>query len=465
MRSCGDLRGEQMRPRSSIPWIVCAVSTVCLVAGGCVMFFTPAPSVKAVTPITLLLSGEMNGLIEPCRCSERQLGGISRRAGIIKSIASQPLNVLTLDNGDVVSMMGRQEELKYETAIMAMNRMGYAAMGVGEGDLALGLDYLVSMQEVAQFPFLCANLLRDGKRVFPSHVTRPVKGGPGEPSVSVVGILSPKFDQRVKSLDPRLSVVRPGPDFRALIESLVEGSQLIVALAHMSVAEGTALAKQFPQLDVVVCGHGLDEPLAQPVNAGKALVVNTGTKGRSLVRLDIAGRTETGRPVAKYGVIRLLPELLEATDVATLFSEYVAIVRNEGLLDEMRRFDLPKGGPYAGSYACQYCHETAFDVWKKSAHAKALATLQQLTPRRDHDPECVACHVVGYPHLTGFESLAKTPALAGVGCESCHGPGAEHIKDTRKPYTRSGERECLACHTADQSPHFSYRKHFAKIKH
>lgn len=454
---------KQSSSISAVVWISVTASLLTVVAlVGCVELVKKHPVVKPVLPVTLLLSGETNGLLEPCRCSERQLGGISRRAGLIKSIAAtQQPNTLVLDNGDVVSTMGRQEELKYETAIMSMNQMGCVAMGVGEGDLTLGLDYLAAMQEVARFPFLCANLLRDGQRVFPSHFIGPVNGV----AAAIVGVLSPKFDGRVRRLDPRLRVAPIGAEFGALLDTFATRFHVVIALAHMPMDEGVALAKQFPQLDVVVCGHGVDEPLAQPKKVGKTLILSTGTKGRYLVRLDIVGRTEAGLPVGRYEAIRLLPELQEHPDVATFFAEYVDIVKNENLLNETRRLDPPKGVPYAGSDMCQFCHEAAYDIWRKSAHAKALDTLQHLTPRRDEDPECVVCHVVGFPHKTGFESQAKTPKLAGVGCESCHGPGWEHIRNPEKPYRKSAERECLTCHTADQSPGFSYRKHFAKIKH
>ncbi len=53
---------------------------------------------------------------------------------------------------------------------------------------------------------------------------------------------------------------------------------------------------------------------------------------------------------------------------------------------------------------------------------------------RVHDPECLACHTVGwnpqevFRYHSGFISLEKTPQLTGQGCENCHGPGSNHTQ-------------------------------------
>lgn len=42
---------------------------------------------------------------------------------------------------------------------------------------------------------------------------------------------------------------------------------------------------------------------------------------------------------------------------------------------------------------------------------------------------CLQCHTVGYGTPSGFKSVEETPDLIGVGCETCHGPGSEYIRD------------------------------------
>lgn len=66
-------------------------------------------------------------------------------------------------------------------------------------------------------------------------------------------------------------------------------------------------------------------------------------------------------------------------------------------------------------------------------------------PSVDGATQCVACHV------TGYDLSAKTWQEPGVGCESCHGPGSEHIASADKkgsivrPQTLDPLREAMIC--------------------
>ena len=63
---------------------------------------------------------------------------------------------------------------------------------------------------------------------------------------------------------------------------------------------------------------------------------------------------------------------------------------------------------------------------------------------------CLPCHTVGYGLPTGFTSLAKTPKLAGVQCENCHGPAANHAANpddpTLVPRVEVAATVCGGCH-------------------
>ena len=108
-------------------------------------------------------------------------------------------------------------------------------------------------------------------------------------------------------------------------------------------------------------------------------------------------------------------------------------------------------------------------------------------PPRDFDPECIACHVVGWnttellPYRGGFLSEQETPRLINVGCESCHGPGENHVRAEsgsnevlqaslrraiRLPVEGgAAKRECLTCHDGDNSPLFDFDTYWQKIVH
>jgi hypothetical protein len=52
---------------------------------------------------------------------------------------------------------------------------------------------------------------------------------------------------------------------------------------------------------------------------------------------------------------------------------------------------------------------------------------------RQFDGECIVCHTVGFGYESGYKNERDTPHLKNVGCESCHGPASEHVKNPRNP--------------------------------
>ncbi len=107
---------------------------------------------------------------------------------------------------------------------------------------------------------------------------------------------------------------------------------------------------------------------------------------------------------------------------------------------------------YVGSSKCRKCHIKQFKSWDKSAHSENFELLTLMG--RDKDAECVKCHSTGYGKTGGFVDLATTPNLAGTGCESCHGPGSEHLagdkkdKEQKRATTNKSPGDaCAKCHT------------------
>ena len=94
---------------------------------------------------------------------------------------------------------------------------------------------------------------------------------------------------------------------------------------------------------------------------------------------------------------------------------------------------LPTSSAVIGSAACKRCHEREYDIWSRSAHARSVESLRSKSA--EDRPQCVRCHVTAYARPGGFPDGGRVRSnedLARVGCESCHGPGAEHVKDEGK---------------------------------
>lgn len=115
---------------------------------------------------------------------------------------------------------------------------------------------------------------------------------------------------------------------------------------------------------------------------------------------------------------------------------------------------LPTSSDYVGSNACQSCHQAEFATWQASPHGHALQSLEAAGragsvggsisgpvggpvggPNPAENGDCLDCHTTAFGKTGGFvPTLPATsqPDLARVGCESCHGPGGDHIGESAK---------------------------------
>ena len=121
---------------------------------------------------------------------------------------------------------------------------------------------------------------------------------------------------------------------------------------------------------------------------------------------------------------------------------------------------------YVGSAVCQSCHPDEHARWAAHPHANALATLEAKGKARD--AECLRCHTTGAGKPGGFQLAGSAqPALANVGCESCHGPGGNHVGEgVRRKGTilklsdKCGScaivQICGGCHDAANDPGFEF---------
>jgi len=408
--------------------------------------------------ILILYSGEDAGYLETCGCSPGQLGGIARRHTIIKYRRDMS-PVLLLHNGDLINEPGLQQEIKYQVITNALIEMKYDAVNVGEGDLLLGIDQLLQ-SEISEM-LISANLFRNGETVFKPYVVRSYALSGLKLNIGIVGVISQEFAPQIKESAPDLMIEAPSEALaRVLEENKAQDVQLIILLAHCEVEEAKSLAKQFPSLDLVISGHGMEDGLDQPVVIGDTMILNPGTKGKRIGELELI-LDHSGKIVEKrHKLIPVRDTIERSTDILPLLHLYRMMLKDYDLLHEVEK-RLVSENSFVGSETCQQCHSEQYKLWKNTGHAHAYKTL--LDRDRHYDPECLRCHTVGYDYQSGFISAEETPLLKDVGCESCHGPASGHIQDKNAAY--KVKFDCRSCHTEEHSPKFDYQKYWDKIAH
>ncbi|MBY0513984.1 MAG: hypothetical protein K2P78_08755, partial [Gemmataceae bacterium] len=177
---------------------------------------------KARPDAVIVLSGQTFGLLQPCGCSARQLGGLERRANLLAQLRGKGWPVVGADLGDLYQPKGaipEQSVLKYGTAMNALREMGYVAVGLGVTEFEGGVLNLLAQYSLQkeQPPFVLAGNVvgkGDGKQVpreqfFPAPPggTRPLVGllevaDVGGVPVGFVGVVGKDAAEAARKADP-----------------------------------------------------------------------------------------------------------------------------------------------------------------------------------------------------------------------------------------------------------------------
>lgn len=117
---------------------------------------------------------------------------------------------------------------------------------------------------------------------------------------------------------------------------------------------------------------------------------------------------------------------------------------------------------YVGSESCQECHEDEYEnynAYSKKAHSYKSVTVMRKGLTDKEYQECLQCHATGYGQPGGFVSVEETPQLQNLGCESCHGPGSDHV-DSGDPEDIISDltvADCERCHNAERVGNFKFK--------
>jgi 2',3'-cyclic-nucleotide 2'-phosphodiesterase / 3'-nucleotidase len=214
------------------------------------------------------------------RVKEDPTVGFAKVASLIRAARAEKQNVLLFDNGDFlqgnpladyVAEKERPKDGLPHPIVGIMNSLGYDAVGLGNHEFNYGLPFLEASLAGANFPFVCANVIRTGGAEFlPPHkvLTRTVKDEAGKDytlRIGVIGFVPPQimtWDKahlagKVETSDIIIAAKRFVPELRAQCD-------ILVALCHSGIrvgewvegGENSALhLAAVPGIDVIFTGH------------------------------------------------------------------------------------------------------------------------------------------------------------------------------------------------------------------
>ena len=444
---------------------------------------------RAKRELTLVLSGELRGEIEPCGCPTLPYGGFDRRAELLGQIAAEGRPMIQVDAGDALlkGLVSQRSDTLPRAKLIAglFSEVGVDVFVPGPSDVAA-----VGLQELGGLglPLTSATWAdAQGQLLFPAF--RVVERGGVK--VAVVG-LSSAADTVPVQRDPVEAL-------RGALEQVPEGVDLVIAVGNLRDQEAQALAA-LPGVALVVMTPGERRDALR--TRSRAPVLEVSARGRYMSVLRLALGTEAARPLLLdedrgfqdwmrlKGRSGLSDALVQ--EMARLEGEVDLLGLNRGWLEDrplgaeldpvspsttedmltqfkaetlaqaQRSVKTPdaSGPHYATGAKCVSCHSHQVAAWAvRPNHARAMEALFE---RGEQDnPECVGCHSTGFGEPGGFAAVDKRTlqTWGNVQCEACHGPLGGHPRDAQAVPEPITQATCTGCHDAANSPDFDYEQY------
>ena len=217
---------------------------------------------------------------------------MARRAAAIKAERQANDYLLLLDAGN--SLLGgweRDLESKARLTVQVMNRMGYDALTIGQGELRMGSELLLDVMAQADFPFLSANLTKGmggPPLVRPSTVVEL-----GSHRVAIIGATAPETVDIRQLEEGEVGALDPIESVRRQVGAVKGQAGVIIVLSYLGLEVDRELAQQVSGIDLIVGGNSdsvdKQRPLESPIwqeETGTA-IVQARKKGESLGIIDL----------------------------------------------------------------------------------------------------------------------------------------------------------------------------------
>lgn len=208
---------------------------------------------------TILYSNDVLGEVEPCGCRVDPMGGILRRAGLLKSLnADKKGPFLQVDGGnflfeskDFPESLLESRKMQARALVKAHEKMGLEATVPGDKDFALGIAAYQELLGKSKIKALAANLFSGGKPLFPGSAVFDKKGTDGKTvRIGVIGLVGEEIGYPAPlSVEPRL------PAFEREKASLEGKIDILVVLSHSGMESDLELAKKIKGVALIVGAH------------------------------------------------------------------------------------------------------------------------------------------------------------------------------------------------------------------
>jgi 5'-nucleotidase len=279
----------------------------------------------AAVQLTILHTNDVHSRIEPFPMDgsrNQGLGGVARRAALVKKIRAEQKNVLLLDAGDIFQGTPYFNLYGGEVEMTVMSEMGYDAATMGNHDFDNGLAGFAKQLPHANFPFLVSNYnfdnteLKGKTQPFKIFKKQGIKIGVFGLGIELSGIVNKKNYGDTVYLEP----IAKANEMASLLKN-EHHCDLVICLSHLGYkykedkVSDQILAKSTRNIDLIIGGHThtfMKVPEDIMNLDGKITTVNqVGFAGINLGRLDYFFNRDSARrkmvasvyPVHEYDLV------------------------------------------------------------------------------------------------------------------------------------------------------------------
>ena len=411
--------------------------------------------------LTILHTSDLHGALDgwDYMAGRPAARGLTRVATLVAGVRAEGAPVLLLDAGD--AMQGSPIETVWrrgftagrEPMMMAMSRLGYDAMTVGNHEFSFGQGAMDRARRDAGFPWLAANIVTgDGHPAFDPSLVKTVGGI----KVGIVGVCT----EAVPSLEDSANVagLRFLPATAAVRDEVARlrseaHCDAIVVVAHTGLGPargdsaaaahgapnedvGRRIATDVPGIDVLILAH--THAVVDSVRIGGALVTQAGTRGEGLGRVDLTfTRGSSSEPwtlASRRSRVIAVSDSVPADSALSALAEPVHRATVAALAETLATAEAEIGAPrgrFEDSALWELIHRVQLDATRADV---SLAPLFDPAWRIAPGPITLRDAIAIYP----YENALGTVELTGAGLKDVLEKSAAYF--ARAPYAfRDGQ--------------------------
>lgn len=286
--------------------------------------FLTGGSIPEKPDVVIIYTSNTNGLILPCNCPDKKIGGIFRRKAKIDYYKKAYPDSLVIDSGDFMPL--RSDKEYNEFILKVMSKMGYDAVMLGDNEFDMGIEFIVQGIKKNNMKVVSTNLMWcDEEKACYYFGDLYYKKQMGRYKIGVIGIINEnavKYSK--KDIKEKLIISEPIEEIKTWVEILKKHKKLdvIVLISHCGYEFDQQIAEKVKGIDVILGGHN-QVLLEKGEKIKDTILIQMGYNGDYLGKLNIYLDKQSKKIIKYENTAYLMDEKVKDNEeMKKLYNDY-----------------------------------------------------------------------------------------------------------------------------------------------